>query len=103
MRRSEIWQIVVGAFFVVVAGGCTAWSWYLALHDGVIYPKMATLFPGFAVLGLGFCLFPVDVDKMRAEHGDPPYTIGQFPLIWKIWVGVSVLSGFANFLVISNL
>ena len=58
----------------------------------------------FLFLGLGMLLFPIDRDRLRAEHGvDKPLTLAHYPLSWKILVGVAVAAGLANWVAIAQL
>jgi hypothetical protein len=94
---SKTGQRLTGLFVLVLSGGFTAWSWYTALHDGHHRPKTAAVFSFMAVAGLATLLFPIDRERLRAEHGvDSPQTWAHCPLAWKVMLVVALLAGFGN-------
>lgn len=103
MIESKIGQRVVGLFLLLVGGGLTAWSWYTAVNDGNYYRKAAALLPVVAVAGLGMLLFPIDMERLRAEHGvDRPQKLAHYPRAWKVLFVVAILAGLGNWLAISQ-
>ena len=97
MIRSKVGQRLVGVLMLAVAAGFTAWVWYTALTEGYYYPKVATIFPIFGVVGLGMALFPIDEDKLRAELGvEQIRSFRQLPLAWKVLLFVALVAGFGN-------
>jgi hypothetical protein len=103
MIKSKGGQRVAGLFFLALGGGITAWLWYTALNEGYYYVKAAALFPAFAVLGLFMMLFPLDFDRLYAEHGvDKPDKLAHYPLSWKLGLVVAILAGLANWWAISR-
>jgi hypothetical protein len=103
MLQSKIGQRLLGLLLLVLGGGFTVWSWYTALTEGYYYRKAVALFPAFAVLGLGMILFPIDIERLRAEHGvDKPEKFAHYPPAWKVTVFVAVLAGLGNWLAISQ-
>lgn len=104
MIESKIGQRLVGLLSLALGGGFTAWSWYTALHEGYYYRKAVVFFPFFAVLGLGMLLFPIDMDRLRAEHGvDKPQKLAHYPLAWKVLFVVGLAASLGNWLAISQL
>jgi hypothetical protein len=102
--ESKLGQRLVGLCFLALGGGFTAWSWYTALTEGHYYRRAVALFPVFAVVGLGLLLFPIDMERFRAEHGiDRPQKLAHYPLAWKLLVGVALAAGLGNWLAITRL
>ncbi|HEX5271683.1 MAG TPA: hypothetical protein VFW33_14395 [Gemmataceae bacterium] len=96
-------QRVVGLLLFALGGGATAWSWYTALTAGYYYRKAVVAFPAFAVAGLGLLLFPIDADKLWAEHGvDRPQKFAHYPLSWKVLFVLALLAAVGNWLAISQ-
>jgi len=57
-----------------------------------------------AVAGLATFLFPIDRERLRAEHGvDSPQSWAQCPLARKVLLVLALLAGFGNFLALSRL
>jgi hypothetical protein len=101
--QSKIGQRIMGFFVFLLGSGFTAWSWYTALNDGYYYVKAAALFPVLAVVGLAAILFPIDVERLRNEHGvDKPTKFAHYPQEWKIVIVVAVAAGLGNLLAISK-
>ncbi len=104
MIESKIGQRLVGLFLLAVGLGFTAWSWHTALNEGHYYSKAVALFPVFAVTGLGLLLFPIDVNRLRAEHGvDKPQSFAHYPLAWKVLFVVALAAGLGNWLAIAQM
>jgi hypothetical protein len=102
--KSKIGQRLVGLFVLVLGGGFTAWSWYTALTEGYYYRKAVALFPVLAIAGLGLLLFPIDGDRLRAEHGvETPQSLAHYPLAWKVLFVVALAAGLGNWLALSRL
>ncbi len=102
-NSSQIGQRLAGLVILVVCGWFTVQSWYTARNEGYYYRKAVAFLPAFAVLGLGMLLFPIDRERLRAEHGtDKPLTIADYPLSWKILAGVAVAAGVANWVAIAH-
>jgi hypothetical protein len=102
MIKSKIGQRIAGVFFMALGSGFTAWSWHTAINEGYYYAK-AAFFPAFAVVGLGMFLFPMDMEKLEAEHGvDKPTSLAHYPLRWKLIMVLALLAGFGNWWAISH-
>ena len=103
MIESKIGQRLVGLLLLAVGGGFTVWSWYTALTAGYYYRNAVAFFPAFAVIGLGLLLFPLDVERLRAEHGvERPKKLAHYPPAWKVLFFAAVLAGLGNWLAISQ-
>ncbi|MFL5512107.1 MAG: hypothetical protein ACJ8CN_06665, partial [Gemmatimonadales bacterium] len=83
MIQSKFGQRLVGALMLVLSGGFTARTWYAALEEGYYNPKAAAIFPALLVFGLGLLLFPIDVERLKAEHGvEKVESLDQVPPAW---------------------
>jgi hypothetical protein len=103
MIESKIGQRLLGLALLALGSGFTAWSWYTALNEGYYHRKAVALYPVFAVAGLGLLLFPLDMERLRAEHGvEKPQKLAHYPLVWKVLVVVALLAGLGNWLAISQ-
>lgn len=81
MFQSKIGRRLLGLVLLSLGSGVTVWSWYTALNEGYYYTKAVTVFPAFAVLGIGMLLFPIYVEKPGAEHGlEEPAELEHFLL-----------------------
>ena len=97
MFRSKLGQRLGGLILLAMGGGLTVWVWHTALTEGYYYGKAAFLFPCLAVFGLAGILFPIDVDKFRAEHGvEQATSFRQFPAAWKVVFVLALAAGFGN-------
>ena len=104
MIGSKMGQRVTGLFVLALGCGFTAWAWFSALHDGHSRPKTAAAFSFMAVAGLTTFLFPIDRERLRAEHGvDSPQTWAHCPLAWKLLLILALLASFGNLLALSRL
>ena len=104
MSGSKMGQRLIGLFVLALGGGFTAWAWYTALHDGHYRPKTAAIFSFMAVAGLATFLFPIDRERLRAEHGvESPQTWAHCPLAWKVLLVAALLAAFGHFLALSRL
>jgi len=103
MITSKLGQQVVGLVLLIMGGGVTVWSWNAALTRGSYSREAVALSPGCAVLGLGLLIFPIDIEKFRAEHGvDRPRQFSDLPAAWKILVFLAIAAGLANWGAISR-
>jgi len=103
MIESKIGQRLAGLFLLALGGGFTAYSWYTALNEGYYFEKAVALFPVCAVAGLGLILFPLDMERLRAEHGvDKPQKLAHYPPIWKLVFVLALLAGLGNWLAIAR-
>jgi hypothetical protein len=97
MVRSKLGQRLGGLIILALGAGATAWVWYTALTEGYHYRKAAFVFPCLAVFGLAGILFPIDVDRFRAEHGvEQATSFRQFPPAWKVVFVLALAAGFGN-------
>jgi hypothetical protein len=104
MVRSKAGQRRFGVVMVLVAGGFTAWIWHTALTEGYYYRKAAAIFPAFAVIGLGMLLFPIDMDRLKAEHGvDKVESMSQLPPVWWGVLVAAVAAGLGNWYALAQL
>jgi hypothetical protein len=104
MIESKIGQRLAGLFLFLLGGGFTGWSWYTALNEGDYYERAVAFFPVFAVFGLALLVFPIDMARVRAEHGvDRPQKFAHYPLTWKVLAVVAVAAGLGNWWAISQL
>jgi hypothetical protein len=96
-------QRLGGLLFLAIGGAGMAWVWHDALTEGQYYLKMALLFPALAVLGLGMILFPVDMDRLKAEHGvERIEHFGQYPMVWKVLFVLALAASAANWYALSH-
>ena len=103
MIESKIGQRIVGVVLFLFGSVGTVWTWYEALQEGYYYPKVVALLPVFAVCGLGMLLFPLDFDRLRAEHGvDKPSKFAHYPPVWKLIGFVALVAGLGNWLAMSQ-
>jgi hypothetical protein len=74
------------------------------LNRGLLLPQGSIHLSGFFVLGLGMILFPIDVDKLRAEHGvEKVQSFGQLPPAWKVVLVAALAAGFGIWYAIAHL
>jgi hypothetical protein len=103
MIESKIGQRLVGVFMLALGAGFTAWSWHTALTEGYYYEAAVALFPAFAVIGVGMILFPIDVARLRAEHGvDKPQSLAHYPPVWKVLMVVALAVALGNWYAIAR-
>ena len=77
--------------------------WYTAINEGYYYVKAAAIFPAFALLGLGMILFPMDMDRLKAEHGvDKPTSLAHYPLSAKLIIVLALVAGLGNWWAIAH-
>jgi hypothetical protein len=89
---------------MALGGGFTGWSWHTALTEDTYYRKVVFLFPCFLVIGLGALLFPIDVERLRAEYGvEKIERFRQLPLVWKVLTFVAPFAGLANWWAIAHI
>jgi hypothetical protein len=104
MIKSKIGQRLVGLGVLAICAGFMAWSWHTAMNEGNFNRKAAIMFPAFAVIGLGMILFPIDVDRFRAERGvEKPESFAHLPRLWKLITVLAIATGFGNLAAISQL
>jgi hypothetical protein len=102
--ESKWGQRLVGLLLFILGIGFSAWSWYTALTEGSYHREAVATFPVFAVVGLGLLFFPLDMEKIRAEHGvDKPRQFSHYPTAWKVLFFVALAAGLVNWLAISRL
>jgi hypothetical protein len=103
MIESKIGQRLVGLVLLLLGGGFTTWSWHTAITEGHYSREEAAFFPLFALVGLGLLLFPIDMQRLRAEHGvDRPQKFAHYPLVWKVLCVAALIAALGNWLVISR-
>jgi len=87
--------------FLLTLGG-TVGIWYEAVHNGTLYEKASMLFPAFLVLSVAVMLFPTYKDERTARGEDISQLHGWklFTPVWRWVLILSLLVGFANFLVL---
>jgi len=102
--QSRFGQRLVGALMLVVCGGFTAWTWYTALQEGYYSRKAAALFPALLVFGLGLLVFPIDVERLKAEHGvERIESPEQVPPAWWGVFFAALAAGLGNWYALSQL
>lgn len=103
MIQSKAGQRLVGVLMTTLACGFTAWVWHTALTEGH-YRKAAAVFPAFLVIGLGLVLFPIDVEKLKAEHGvEQIESLRQLPPAWWGVFLAALAAAFGNWYALSQL
>ena len=80
---------------LVMGSSVSAWSWYIPFHEDHYSLGLAGFGPMIAVIGATFLFLPIDETKLR-ESGGPPYRLSQYPMRYKILVGVAIAAGIAN-------
>ena len=104
MIESKTGQRLMGLLLIVGGAGFTGWMWNTALNEGRYNPFAFAIVPLIAVAGLGMLLFPMDVARLRAEHGvDKPQKLAHYPPAWKATFVVALLAGVGNWLAVSRL
>ncbi|HLN26564.1 MAG TPA: hypothetical protein VK395_02400 [Gemmataceae bacterium] len=104
MIRSNLGQRLIGLLAFAGGLGLTGWVWHTALTEGEYYRKAAALPPLLAVFGLGLLLFPIDVEKLKAEHGVEKFeSWHQMPLEWKVLLFVALAAALGNWYAIAQL
>ena len=99
MIESKIGQRIAGLVLFLLGSGGTIWVWYTALTEWYYYPKATAIIPAVAVVGLSMLLFPMDMQKFRAEHGgDTPQKMADYPVQWKVMFVLALLVGIGNWL-----
>jgi hypothetical protein len=103
MIKSKLGQRLVGLGLFLVGAGFVGWEWYTAFTEGTYSAKASAFFPAFTVLGLGLILFPIDTDKLKAEHGvEQIQSFRQAPPAWKVLIFAAIAAGLANWFAISH-
>ena len=103
MVKSKTGQRFGGLFLFAVGVGFTLWSWHTLLTENYYYPKVAALFPAIAVCGLCVFIFPLNYDRLHAEHGvDKPTKFVHYPLEWKLFFFLALAAGLINWFAISH-
>lgn len=104
MIRSKVGQRVLGCFLLVLSVSFIIWEWRRALNEGYYHRNAVVLFPFGAVCGVGLILFPVDYDRLMAEHGvDRVRGFSHMPPAWRVLALLAVAAGLANWFAIANL
>ncbi len=96
-------QRLVGVFLIVVGTGYTVYEWRNALTSGTYHPKVAFLFPVFAMLGLAVLLFPVTKEDMLAKYGvERPSSLRHYSGGQKILFLLAIAAGALNWALMSG-
>ncbi len=102
MIESKFGQRLSGVLLIVIGGLATAGVWRTALNDGYYFLSLVILMPSLAVMDLGPLLFPIDMDRLRADYGiDKPEAWEHYPLSWKIVIVLAVAAALANWYAIA--
>lgn len=93
MISSQQGQRFVGLGILVVSLATLAYTWRYALSHEQIFVLWIVAPPALAVFSLGIVLFPMDVEKLKREHGvERVQSWSQMPWAWR---GTLVLAGAA--------
>jgi hypothetical protein len=102
--KSKAGQRLMGVFLIALGAGGTIWVWHTALTEGYYQLIAAPIFPAFLVFGLGALLFPIDVEKLKAEHGvEKIENFRQFPPVWRGVMVAALVAGFGNWFALALL
>jgi hypothetical protein len=109
--ESKASQRLAGLFLLVLCGGITGATWELTLArwgrdttGDPCYAVLSVFFPWFALVGLGFLLFPLDRHRLLALHGvTAPRRLTHLPPSWRALYCLGLLGGIANWLALSSL
>jgi len=101
--NQKLKQRLGGALFIVVGAGGTIYEWREALASGVYQPKVAFLFPVFAVLGIMLLLFPTSKEDLLAKYGvERASSLAHYSWGQKILILVALAAGALNWALISG-
>jgi len=101
--ESKIGQRVVGLILVVGGGLLIAWLWSRPFTGGRAEGMAAGVMPFVVVSALGMILFPLDVDRLRAEHGVSQLSKWRHcPTIWKVMFVFAGLAAVGNWFALSQ-
>ncbi len=90
-------QRVAGLLLIALGVGTTVWLWGDALEKGSFLVKLALLPPIMVTMGLAMLLFPIDKDRLLAEHGVESVTnLSHYPPAWKVLMVLGVLGGIGD-------
>jgi len=103
MIRSAFGQRAVGLILVTICVWSTVDEWKSAIYEGFYHPKYSVLFPCLAVAGLGLLLFPMDYERLKAEHGvDRPQSFWHLTPLWQIWLFLAIIVALGNWYAIAH-
>jgi hypothetical protein len=102
--ESKLGQRLFGLVMLILSAGLTVWCWYTVLTEGsYLEPESILASPGLAVIGLGMVIFPLDMQKLRAQHDvDWPRKLAHYPLGWKVLILVALVIALGNWLAMSR-
>ena len=104
MIESKAVQRVFGLFMVVLGVAVMKGSWAAALGPTPpVYPKAGVLVPFLIAAGLAMVLFPIDKERLRAEHGvDRVTALAHYPRAWRVLFVVGGLATLVNWLALTR-
>lgn len=100
---SKLKQRLVGVLLIVLGVGFTVNEWINAATEGVYHPKVAFLFPCFAVLGFAPLLFPMTKEDLLAKFGvEKPSSLGHYSMGQKIIFVLAIAAGALDWALLSG-
>ena len=103
MIRSQMAQRIAGVVLLAACVGLLAYTWGYAADHGRIRRLLIVVPPLVGVLSLGMILFPMDMEKLKREHGvERVQSWSHLPLVLR---GLVVLAGaatLANYLLVTG-
>lgn len=88
-------QRIVGLIMIVV--GIAGFFWQLnILRESFYFYKIGAIFSVLVVLGIAIVIMGTTGLMDRDENGERRQSFGDFPLKWKIVLGLSIVTGIAN-------
>src|SRR5262245_5665566 len=103
MIESKLGQRLMGVFLVGVGGWFSIWELNTARNEGH-YHNAAILFPAAVVCGIGIILFPIDVERLKEEHGveELKPTFSQLPVEHKVFGILAVAAALGYWYLLAN-
>ena len=97
MNATKPAQRVLGLLLFSLGVAGTVWLWSTAINDGYFYLKVAILPPILLTMGLAMLVYPIDKERLLAEHGvESVQTLAHYPPAWKGLLALGVLGGIGN-------